>query len=61
MPGALPPVLESALAEQSTERREALVAHLLGGTSADWLSDWMARAGSPVGATTIKRYRRSLV
>lgn len=59
-PGLVPPVLAKALAKQDPERRQALTAHLLGGTSADYLSGWFRRAGAPVGATTIKKYRRSL-
>jgi hypothetical protein len=60
LPGSPPPVLDAALRSHSEERRAALVQHILGGTSADWLSDWFKRAGTPVGATTIKTYRSSL-
>lgn len=51
-------VLDDALRSLSDERREAFLAHYRGGTSADYLSDWLTRAGAPVGATTIKRLRR---
>lgn len=60
LPGTPPPVLVTALGKHDAERRNAVVAHLLGNTSADYLSDWLSRAGTPVGATTIKRYRREL-
>lgn len=34
--------------------------HLRGGTSANYLADWLKRAGCPVGATTIKDYRKKV-
>ena len=60
LPGNVPPVLVDALSRHDAERRAAFINHLLGGTSAEYLSDWLSRAGTPVGATTVKRYRRSL-
>lgn len=60
LPGEAPPVLAEALSQHDAERRQAFIAHLLGGTSADYLSGWLKRAGTPVGATTIKSYRRSI-
>ena len=60
MPGEVPPVLVEALHKHDAERRAAFINHLLGGTSADYLSGWLKRAGTPVGATTIKSYRRSI-
>lgn len=60
LPGEVPPALEAAFLALSEPRQEALLPHLLGGTSADYLSDWFRRAGSPVGATTIKTYRQKL-
>lgn len=33
--------------------------HIAGGTSAEWLSNWLRRIGQPVSATTIKTYRRT--
>lgn len=60
LPGSLPPVLADALGKHDAERRQAFTNHLLGGTSAEYLSNWLTRAGTPVGATTIKTYRRSL-
>lgn len=54
----MPPVLADALDSLSPERRLAWMAHFEGGTSADQLSDWLKRAGCPVGPTTIKTYRR---
>lgn len=60
LPGKVPPVLVEALAKQSVERRQAFADHLLGGTSANYLADWLKRAGTPVGKTTLKDYRRSI-
>lgn len=60
LPGTVPPVLREALSRHDAERRKALIEHLLGGTSADYLAGWLKRAGTPVGPTTIKAYRRSL-
>lgn len=60
LPGTLPPVLKKALRNQDAERRDALITHLLGGTSAEYLSGWFKRAGAPVGATAVKQYRRSI-
>lgn len=59
LPGRPGPKLRAAWEAMSQERREAFLPHLLGGTSANWLSNWLTRAGTPVGATTIKDYRRT--
>lgn len=50
--------LKAALEAVGTEAREGFLTHLEGGTSANYLSDWLTRAGHPIGATTIKDYRR---
>lgn len=60
LPGDVPPVLAEAFEALGEERQQALLPHLLGGTGADYLSDWLKRAGQPVGATTIKQYRQRL-
>lgn len=60
LPGDVPPVLAEALGRHDPERREAFMKHLTGGTSAEYLSNWLTRAGTPVGETTIKKYRRSI-
>jgi hypothetical protein len=52
--------VDVALEGVGGEAREAFLAHLLGGTSAAWLSDWLSRAGHPVSATTIKDYRKKV-
>lgn len=52
--------VEAALVEVGEEARNAFLAHLKGGTSATWLSEWMTKAGHPMGATTIKDFRRRL-
>jgi len=40
--------------------RKALEKHLLGGTSAEWLSTVLTGEGYPIGASTIKAYRRAV-
>lgn len=60
IPGSTPPVLARALTKHTPERISAFVGHVQGGTSANYLADWLKRAGTPVSATTIKQYRRSL-
>lgn len=61
IPGPVPEALARALDEMGVEGRDAFVPHLLGGTSADYLADWLERAGLPCRATTIKRYRREVL
>jgi hypothetical protein len=60
LPGNPPPSVEKALSNYTHEYRTLILAHLKGGTSTNWLSDWLKRAGTPVGATTLKKYRRTL-
>lgn len=60
LPGTVPPKIRETWAQLSTVEQRALLPHLLGGTSADYLAGWLNRNGTPVGATTIKGYRRSL-
>lgn len=38
----------------------AVEEHLKGGTSAEWLAECLTDCGYPIGATTIKSYRRRL-
>jgi hypothetical protein len=49
-----------ALEAVGPDARDAFLTHLRGGTSATWLADWLKRAGHPVGATTIKDYRKKV-
>lgn len=60
LPGTPPPALRRSYGALTGSQRAAVRPHLLGGTSADYLADWFRRAGAPVGATTLKTYRRSL-
>ena len=53
-------VLDKALSQIGPQAAEVFMQHLRGGTSANYLSDWLTRAGSPVSATTLKEHRRSL-
>jgi hypothetical protein len=52
--------VEVALEAVGPDARDAFLTHLRGGTSATWLADWLKRAGHPVGATTIKDYRKKV-
>jgi len=52
--------IDVALMSVGVEAREAFLSHLHEGTSASWLSDWLTRAGHPVGATTLKDFRRKV-
>lgn len=53
-------VVRVALHAMDEDTRSAFLAHLEGGTSANYLSDWLKRFGHPTSATTIKTYRASL-
>ena len=52
--------LAEVLAAVNPNARKALEAHLLGGTSADWLSTVLTSEGYPIGASTVKSYRRAV-
>lgn len=52
--------VEAALAALGPDFREPVLEHIRGGTSAEWLADWFKRAGFPVGASSIKRYRKKV-
>lgn len=52
--------LQAALLTLPPDALEQMLRHLRGGTSANWISDWLGRWGTPVSATTIKEHRRSL-
>ncbi len=60
LPGRPGTRLTTAWAALTQERRAALLPHLLGDTSADYLASWLTRAGHPVSASTIRTYRRGL-
>lgn len=60
IPDYAPPSLANAYYSLGVERAEAFYEHLIGGTSADYLSDWLERAGNPVSATTIKLFRQRM-
>lgn len=55
----MPPVLSDALRALPRDAAERFIQHLHGGTSANYLSDWLGRTGNPVSATTLKQYRRA--
>lgn len=52
--------LAEVLAAVSPSARKALETHLLGGTSAEWLSTILTGEGYSIGASTIKAYRRAI-
>lgn len=54
------PTLTAALNAMDPEKQEAFLAHLKGGTSAEFLSDWLKRNGTPVSATTLKVNRKKV-
>jgi hypothetical protein len=60
LPGAAGPKLTAAVDTMDDPTREAFQSHLLGDTSAEYLADWLTRAGTPVSASTIRTYRRLL-
>ncbi|MCY0933601.1 hypothetical protein [Streptomyces sp. H34-S4] len=64
MTGALPgtpgPTLIDIWSDLTEEEREALAPHLIGETSAEWLSSILRMHGHDVSATTIRTYRRAL-
>lgn len=39
--------------------REPLKEHLLGGTSAEWIAQTLTSEGHPIGASTIRTWRRN--
>lgn len=52
--------LGAAWASMTEVTRAAFRPHLLGETSAEYLAEWLGRYGTPVSASTIRTYRRSL-
>lgn len=60
LPGEPGPKLKEAWEALPWPWRPAVREHLLGGTSAEFLSAWFERFGHPVSASTIRTYRRSL-
>lgn len=60
LPGKPGPKLTEAWAKIPAACKTPFKNHLLGGTSADWLSHWLGLAGTPVSATSIRNYRRAL-
>ena len=52
--------LRDAFDAMTTEKQAAFLPHLLGDTSAEYLAGWLTRHGTPVSASTIRTYRRSL-
>ncbi|QDP44247.1 hypothetical protein KGG70_gp37 [Streptomyces phage Celia] len=60
LPGSPGPSLEAIWGALSEAERDALRPHLLGDTSADWLSAVLKKYGREVSASTIRTYRRAL-
>lgn len=60
LPGDPGPTLIDIFAAMTLAEQLAFVPHLLGETSADWLSATLRRFDYDVSATTIRTYRRAL-
>lgn len=60
LPGSPGPSLEGIWGALNEDERAAFGPHLLGTTSADWLSAVLRKHGHDVSASTIRTYRRSL-
>lgn len=60
LPGDPGPTLTDIYAAMTLGEQTAFAPHLLGETSADWLSATLRRFGYDVSATTIRTYRRAL-
>lgn len=56
----MPPSLREALDAIGEPGASAFLEHLKGRTSANYLSDWLKRAGHPVSSTVLKDYRRAI-
>lgn len=52
---------ETALEGVGREARERLLLHLKEGTSSEWISDWLKRAGFKVSPSTIRAERRRML
>lgn len=60
LPGTPPPTLRALCESLDPATRASVQEHVVGGTSAEWLALVLTEHGHRIGATTIKRYRRSL-
>lgn len=60
LPGTPGPTLRALCESLDPATRASVREHVLGGTSAEWLALVLTEHGHRIGATTIKRYRRSL-
>ncbi|WP_052397143.1 hypothetical protein [Streptomyces sp. NRRL F-5123] len=60
LPGEPGPTLHDIYAAMTEAEQDAFASHLLGESSADWLSATLRRFGHDVSATTIRTYRRAL-
>jgi hypothetical protein len=60
LPGSPPRALTAFYGGLSPVSQSALRAHLLGGTSAEWLAKALTEEGYRISASTIRTYRRSL-
>jgi hypothetical protein len=60
LPGEPGPTLHDIYCAMSLDEQHAFAPHLLGETSADWLSKTLRKHGHDVSATTIRTYRRAL-
>ncbi|MCX2949965.1 hypothetical protein [Lentzea sp. NEAU-D7] len=59
LPGTPGPTLAALWDGLTSDQRAALRPHLLGTTSADWLTTVLREHGLTVSASTIRNYRRA--
>ncbi|XVV02739.1 hypothetical protein ACQPW3_36115 [Actinosynnema sp. CA-248983] len=59
LPGKPGPTLRALWDGLTSDQRTALRPHLLGDTSADWLTAVLREHGLTVSASTIRNYRRA--
>jgi len=60
LPGTPGPALSALWRLLSGPEKAALLPHLLGGTSSEWLAATLHAAGYQLSSTSIKKYRREL-
>jgi hypothetical protein len=61
LPGKPGAKLLAAWDALSGEGKSVFLPHLLGETSAEWLSELLSTTETPVSASTLRTYRRSLL
>jgi hypothetical protein len=60
LPGTPPPSLDQLWGNLSPRQKAALLPHLTGNTSADWIAQTLTIGGHRLSASTIRTYRRAI-